>query len=63
MLWLVASTTFITLLIAKVAAMSVWITVLIVTVEVLFLMLIGTGLYFAIPIIWQRIKQARERSC
>jgi hypothetical protein len=51
----------VTLLLTKIAAMSVWLSVFAIIVEVLLLLLIGVVLYIAAPIAWRRIKAARNR--
>lgn len=61
MFWPFITAALVTLLLTKIAAMSVWLSVFAIIVEVLLLLLIGVVLYIAVPIAWRRIKAARSR--
>ena len=61
MFWPFITAALVTLLLTKIAAMSVWLSVFAIIVEVLLLLLIGVVLYIAAPIAWRRIKAARNR--
>ena len=61
MFWPFITAALVSVLLTKIAAMSVWLSVLAIIVEALLLILISIVLYIAVPIAWRRIKSARDR--